>query len=65
MKTNQEKFISRFIRSLSKDKSKEELRQAELNYLRFLKLAERVSTRLTNEAHKINANDEDKTQISS
>ncbi len=49
MKTKQEKHITRFIKTLCEGKSKEEIRQAELNYLRFLKLAERVSNRLTNQ----------------
>ena len=46
MNTKKEKYISKFIRSVCKDKSEEEYRQAELNYLRFLDLAERVNDRL-------------------
>ena len=49
MKTYQEKHISRFIRSICKGKSKDELRQAQINYLRFLSLAERISNRLASQ----------------
>ena len=45
--TNQQKHITHFIKSICKGKTKEELQQAELNYLRFIKLAERVSNRLS------------------
>ena len=46
MNTYKHKHISHFIKSICKGKTKEELQQAELNYLRFLKLAERISNRL-------------------
>ena len=53
MKINQEKQISHFMRGICKNKSTQELRQAELNYLRFLKLAEKISSRLANEKKQI------------
>lgn len=49
MKTEHNNRISHFIRTICKDRPQEELRQAELNFLRFIKLAEKISNRLTNE----------------
>lgn len=46
MKSNNEQHISHFIQGVCKGKSKEEQRQAELNFLRFIRLAERVNNRL-------------------
>lgn len=46
MKTNEEKHITNFIRNICKNKSREEQKQAELNFLRFIKLAEKINNRL-------------------
>ncbi|MFV0571722.1 MAG: hypothetical protein ACK5M1_04715 [Xanthomarina gelatinilytica] len=54
MSTEHNTHISRFIRRICKDKSSDEIHQAELNFLRFLNLAERISTRLTDEARNRN-----------
>ena len=46
MKTNNEKHITHFIKSICKNKTREEQKQAELNFLRFIKLAEKINNRL-------------------
>lgn len=46
MKNREQKHITKFIRSVCKGKDEEEIRQAELNYLRFINLAERINKRL-------------------
>lgn len=49
MKTNNEKHITNFIQGICKGKTKEEQKQAELNFLRFITLAERIANRLSSE----------------
>jgi len=49
MKDIDQKFITKFIRKICVGKSKEEMKQAEANYLRFIRLAERVNNRLSKE----------------
>lgn len=49
MKTSNEKHITHFIRSICGNKTKEEQKQAELNFLRFIKLAEKINNRLERE----------------
>jgi len=46
MKTNNEKHITHFIKSICGNKTNEAQKQAELNFLRFIKLAEKINTRL-------------------
>jgi len=49
MKNIEQKALTKFIRLVCKGKSKEELKQAEANYLRFIHLADRVNQRLAKE----------------
>ena len=49
MKDIEQKHITKFIHSVCCGLSKEEIKQAELNYLRFLHLAERINKRLLTE----------------
>lgn len=47
MKTTQEQHLANFIRSICKSKTREEQKQAELNFLRFIKLAEKINERIS------------------
>lgn len=49
MKTTNEKHITHFIKNICGNKTKEEQKQAELNFLRFIKLAEKINNRLERE----------------
>jgi hypothetical protein len=49
MKTSNEKHITHFIRSICGNKTKGEQKQAELNFLRFITLAEKINDRLEKE----------------
>ncbi len=49
MKEQQEQHISQFIGSICKDKTPEEQREAEANFMKYLQLAEKISNRLANE----------------
>lgn len=48
----EQKFITKFIRKVCVGKSEEEMKQAEANYLRFIRLAERVNNRLEQERNE-------------
>lgn len=52
MKDREQKVITQFIRKVCAGKSEEELKQAEANYLRFIRLAERVNNRLEQERNE-------------
>tara|TARA_R110002051_G_scaffold2660_1_gene14277 strand:+ start:23008 stop:23187 length:180 start_codon:yes stop_codon:yes gene_type:complete len=49
MNTNKEKHITTLIKSICGNLSIEEQKQAELNFLRYINLAERISQRLERE----------------
>lgn len=49
-----QKHITHFIKSICKGKTKEELKQAEANYLRFIQLAQRISNRLSEQKQNSN-----------
>jgi len=46
MKTQQEQHLTNFIKNICKCRTKEEQKQAELNFLRFIKLAEKINDRI-------------------
>jgi hypothetical protein len=46
MKTQQQKHLTNFIKIICKCKTNEEQKQAELNFLRYIKLAEKINERM-------------------
>ncbi len=52
MKTNNEKYITNFIRGICLKKSEEELNQAESNFMRYIELVERITDRLAYKKEK-------------
>ncbi len=46
MTTKQEQHLTNLIQSICKCKTKEEQKQAELNFLRLIKLAEKINERI-------------------